>query len=517
MKIEQTIINAVEISKRSKIPVLLLSNPGLGKTTILKRYAKEHKLHLETLIGSRFTPEEISGYQCNNGGDHLVHMNPEWFDRIKRKNAEGIKSLLFIDELSTCSEYVQGALLSLIFDRCIGNGKMLPDDCLIIAAANYSGNLPSSMEIMAPTLNRFILINLNENYDAFEMLDEFIEKPNSVFYPSIIKKMDENSVEQVRELFHNTWREIFIKYSDSKSSLGLLDIANQELNEIYSDNNGPVYNFISGRTMSYLFNAILAYMELGLNDQNFLHKMADGLVGAGTCLFTSEQAKHYREYIYERIDDIVLHHDYFNTKNLQLVHDINRDIAVFMTNKDRTNYSLMAESQQLQEIVTEISNHYSISNFLNLYKTRNSIPKFVSEMESIFELIHYLKQKKNASKNLEILTRISMDYYALYCDVIGTRVDYLKKYGRSNKNINKICFVKANIKCKQRVFKTALTYPQQATCFPKFYVLGEESSILSVTIHSPIIPEVESVLVYKNNIFQFVPTKEAIKSQLISA
>ena len=78
MRIEQTIINAVEVSRLTRIPVLFMSNPGLGKTTILKRYAAQHKLHLETLIGSRFTPEEISGSRTRawSGQGHVHRWGP---------------------------------------------------------------------------------------------------------------------------------------------------------------------------------------------------------------------------------------------------------------------------------------------------------------------------------------------------------------------------------------------------------------------------------------------------------
>ena len=39
--IQQTIYDMIELSKVSKVPVLMMSNPGFGKTTIINRYARD--------------------------------------------------------------------------------------------------------------------------------------------------------------------------------------------------------------------------------------------------------------------------------------------------------------------------------------------------------------------------------------------------------------------------------------------------------------------------------------------
>ena len=102
----------------------------------------------------------------------MTTKNPTWYQTIINKQKEGIPCILFIDELSVCPSLVQGALYRLIFERTIGNGNTLPDDCVIISAGNFKENLPSYCDITSPSLNRFCVINLcPDNYMDF--LDEF--------------------------------------------------------------------------------------------------------------------------------------------------------------------------------------------------------------------------------------------------------------------------------------------------------------------------------------------------------
>src|SRR5574344_2553425 len=122
-------ITAIEVSKASKVPMLFLANPGFGKTTVINEYAAKNGYHVESLIGSSFDRAEVLGYMVNRGGDCLEVLEPQWFHEIMEQEKNKIPSILFIDEISTAPNDVQGSLYRLIFERTIGNGKKLPDDC----------------------------------------------------------------------------------------------------------------------------------------------------------------------------------------------------------------------------------------------------------------------------------------------------------------------------------------------------------------------------------------------------
>ena len=130
--IRDSIELAISVSAHSGVPILFLANPGLAKSTITAGWAARNGYHLETLIGSRFTQEEILGFQVRiedktTGETYLELLEPHWYRSIIQHEKKGRPALLFLDELSTVQENVQGAMLQLVFDRTIGHGKKLPD------------------------------------------------------------------------------------------------------------------------------------------------------------------------------------------------------------------------------------------------------------------------------------------------------------------------------------------------------------------------------------------------------
>ena len=294
-KLRDIVITAVEASLRSnasmppdkRVPILFISNPGFGKTTTIYNYAKKNGYHTEVLCGAHYAQDEILGFQTNEGGKSLVIKEPEWYSNIMAKHEEGIPTILFLDELSAVAPSTQGALYQLCFERRIRGNKHLPDDCLVVSAANYKANLPGYTDITSPTLNRFCIINL------------LPEDPNSIVaeymngalgdavdnYPEFEK--NELNDEQMKRIVVETaqmFKSMFNTYT-SGSNVGFLDIKNTQYDGIFDrdDNNPDVLNFISLRTMSYLTRIIIACTTMGVDSKNeFFKKAVHGLIGLGT-------------------------------------------------------------------------------------------------------------------------------------------------------------------------------------------------------------------------------------------
>ncbi|GMO25115.1 MAG: hypothetical protein Ta2B_04590 [Termitinemataceae bacterium] len=304
-KIRDTIETAIEISKDSGVPMLLISNPGLAKSTIVGNWAKRNNYHLETLIGSRFTQEEILGFQVRTedkktAEQHLELLEPFWFRNIIEKDKLNIHSLLFLDELSTVQENVQGAMLQLIFARTIGHNKQVPDSTLIIAAANYKQNIPVFFNIMAPILNRFCIVNLQyESNNAF--FDEFLQDENdrnAELFCFKNNSIDSSIKEKLRNNFKTMFKTIFdsFKQIDNDDYMQPLFINNQVYNNIYEGDNAYVYNFISGRTLYYLYQITVSFLRKGITIEKhakIMLNMVFGLIGLGTNSFNELQQKAY--------------------------------------------------------------------------------------------------------------------------------------------------------------------------------------------------------------------------------
>ena len=297
-----SIFAALKVSEVSKIPVLLLSNPGVGKTTTVYMFAKQRGYKVVELRGNSTTAEEVNGYDVSPKDvtfDHPVaacHLRPSWFEEVMRNSEKGERTLLFLDEITTANEFVQAALLKLIFDRACGR-EHLPEDTLIVSAGNYSSNLTSSMSLLPPVMNRFMIYNI---IPTISDLDAFLNryKGAAIGRPEnysdsiarVLKEMDE-SQKNVPELTYNKIGELFenaimLTCKQIMSGETGVDIAITDLQDIYNSlsRDPRVYGFISFRTLTYLRDVAVAWYicfgKEGINSDNF--RMAiDGLCGVG--------------------------------------------------------------------------------------------------------------------------------------------------------------------------------------------------------------------------------------------
>jgi hypothetical protein len=90
-----------------------------------------------------------------------------------------------------------------------------------------------------------------------------------------------------------------------------MDINNQVYNTMYDDDSRCVYNFITGRTLWYLYKITLSFLRKGLSSAAHAADMLNmvyGLIGLGTNTFTEKQRKAYLksvETLYRRLYDIL--------------------------------------------------------------------------------------------------------------------------------------------------------------------------------------------------------------------
>jgi len=296
-EVRDMIFMALSITEYSKVPMLFLGNPGIAKTTGVRLWAEIYGYKVTTLIGTQRVAEEILGYMVNDTGERkLVTYTPDWYDEIMDNKKAGYKTLLFVDELSQAPDNVQGAMLQLIFDRKVGGrNNILPDDCLVVSAANYKGNIPPQCGLQAPTLNRFCIVNVDP-VDGVGLVQEFTQSeeerreniPVMADIP-ISPKIEET----VRKILRETLTTLFTSYSKKDGQEMNLDIHNQDFADMF-DKPGKIYNFISGRTIAYSVKIALAAIHLNIvrkAHKNFVNNIILGLLGLGTNTFNSEKSQ----------------------------------------------------------------------------------------------------------------------------------------------------------------------------------------------------------------------------------
>lgn len=114
----------------SNVPVLLVSSPGMGKTSHIRSSFD----YVEVMLASCMVEEDIAGIPYRDG-NYDYKTTPSAIRRLHEADAEGKTTALFFDEIDKARRSVADTLLTLIASRCIGQA-FIPEKTCIIAAAN---------------------------------------------------------------------------------------------------------------------------------------------------------------------------------------------------------------------------------------------------------------------------------------------------------------------------------------------------------------------------------------------
>ncbi|GHU06227.1 ATP-binding protein [Betaproteobacteria bacterium] len=132
-------------------PVFIWGAPGIGKSSIVERFAAEFGLPCVSLLGSQLAPEDIIGVPRIIDGKS-VFCPPRMIARDE-------PYCLFLDELNACSQEVQKAFYSLIHDRRIGEYH-LPQGSIVIGAGNRAQDSAIVKPMSSALINRMFHVEL---------------------------------------------------------------------------------------------------------------------------------------------------------------------------------------------------------------------------------------------------------------------------------------------------------------------------------------------------------------------
>jgi hypothetical protein len=143
---------------RSTCIPLFLSNPGMGKTTAIKEFAKEKGVKCLTEITSTKMPHEFSGIAIPN--HETKRMTYFDYDAIlDLKDGD----ILFLDELLNANPMILNAFLTVLEDRVLPSGKRLAK-IMIIAAGNPQGAVSLTPQIK----ERFIWYDIKFDKESWK-------------------------------------------------------------------------------------------------------------------------------------------------------------------------------------------------------------------------------------------------------------------------------------------------------------------------------------------------------------
>ena len=161
-----------DAARAANMPVMLVGDPGVGKTAMINDYALKNGLGEPwCLIGSQMEPQDVAGLphaETDERGTHYTeYLIPVW----QKKIMDGEVKVLFLDEFSNSPAAVQSGELKLVGERRFANGDKLPDDVFIVMAMNPESSAVDYTPIAAPMANRILFLSYKptpqEVYEGF--------------------------------------------------------------------------------------------------------------------------------------------------------------------------------------------------------------------------------------------------------------------------------------------------------------------------------------------------------------
>ena len=126
-----------------RLPVLLIGNPGEGKTTIVNEAAKKLGIGLVTYSMTHLTRQGLVGLpeicSFSAGGEEMKDTRytlSEVLGAVYREVEKGHKEgILLLDEANCAPETIQPSLLAFLQSKVLGNSA-LPEGWLIVLCGN---------------------------------------------------------------------------------------------------------------------------------------------------------------------------------------------------------------------------------------------------------------------------------------------------------------------------------------------------------------------------------------------
>lgn len=215
---------AMRVCWKASQPLCIISPPGCGKTAIAMAFAQlETGLPATIVLGSVSDPTDVSGVPAagtleDKDGNPIPvtdFLAPRWQVEV----ATGRSKVLLFDEFTNSVASVQASLLNLIQSRITPGGYRIPDDVLIVMAANPESSAADYNPITAPMANRITFI-------SYKPTDE-------EFYDGMLNGWDGEDMESVSE-DEKAWRERIVAFLQHNHGTYILKELNSDAGVIDS-------------------------------------------------------------------------------------------------------------------------------------------------------------------------------------------------------------------------------------------------------------------------------------------
>lgn len=160
----QSLSDELELLVKNNIkdPVLILGEPGVGKSAIVNQVAKKHGLSTVDVRWGQMSPVDVRGVPVI---DHTTKSTafypPNFWPRTG-------PCVIFLDEFNMASTAMMGLAQQLLLDRKFGD-YIVPDDVFVWAAGNRKIDKAAVNDIPAPVMNRVAHYTVDHDVESWQL------------------------------------------------------------------------------------------------------------------------------------------------------------------------------------------------------------------------------------------------------------------------------------------------------------------------------------------------------------
>lgn len=160
----------IKLGKLSKTNILIVGNPGVGKSQIIESMRND-KTKVTTMTGSSTIEEYVNGIpQVNTNTNCLEYIEQKWFREMTEfanENPDGTQ-ILFLDEFNTADPQVLKTFLTILAERRIPTlNATIPEQVVIVAAMNPNDQNDTE-RLIRPMASRFMVLEAISTMDSYK-------------------------------------------------------------------------------------------------------------------------------------------------------------------------------------------------------------------------------------------------------------------------------------------------------------------------------------------------------------
>lgn len=147
---------------KDPITPVLVGDPGLGKTSIVRQVAAELGVKESTLIVAQYDPAELGGFPFidrDDDGQVVGRVRPRWMPKKDR-------GILTLDEIGQAMLAQQNLVAQLVEERRIGENRVSPNWAMV-GCTNKLTNRAGVNEMPTHLKDRLLFVDVDADADEF--------------------------------------------------------------------------------------------------------------------------------------------------------------------------------------------------------------------------------------------------------------------------------------------------------------------------------------------------------------